>query len=51
MMLDHLGHPGAAAEVTDAIAAVLARTDIRTADLGGRATTVEFTTAVLGALS
>jgi tartrate dehydrogenase/decarboxylase/D-malate dehydrogenase len=50
MMLDHLGHPGAAAEVTDAIAAVLARTDIRTADLGGRATTVEFTTAVLGAL-
>jgi tartrate dehydrogenase/decarboxylase/D-malate dehydrogenase len=47
MMLEHLGHPAAAAEVTAAIAGVLAKTDIRTPDLGGSATTTEFTTAVL----
>jgi tartrate dehydrogenase/decarboxylase/D-malate dehydrogenase len=47
LMLDHLGHPEAAAEVTDAIAAVLAKTDTRTADLGGSATTAEFTAELL----
>ncbi|AXK31672.1 tartrate dehydrogenase [Streptomyces armeniacus] len=47
MMLDHLGHPRAAAEVVGAIAAVLAGTDVRTPDLGGSATTVEFTEALL----
>jgi tartrate dehydrogenase/decarboxylase / D-malate dehydrogenase len=47
LMLDHLGHPEAAAEVTDAIAAVLAASDTRTADLGGSATTAEFTEALL----
>jgi len=47
MMLEHLGHPAAAAEVTAAIAGVLAKTDLRTPDLGGSATTAEFTTAVL----
>jgi tartrate dehydrogenase/decarboxylase/D-malate dehydrogenase len=47
MMLEHLGHPAAAAEVTAAIAGVLAKTDIRTPDLGGSATTTEFTAAVL----
>jgi tartrate dehydrogenase/decarboxylase/D-malate dehydrogenase len=47
MMLDHLGHPAAAAEITNAIAAVLAKTDTRTPDLGGSATTNEFTTALL----
>jgi tartrate dehydrogenase/decarboxylase/D-malate dehydrogenase len=47
LMLDHLGHPEAAAEVTDAIAAVLAKTDTRTADLGGSAGTAEFTAELL----
>lgn len=43
MMLDHIGHPAAARDITDAIASVLAKTDIRTRDLGGTATTAEFT--------
>ncbi|WP_411144288.1 tartrate dehydrogenase [Streptomyces sp. x-80] len=47
MMLDHLGHPEAGKEVTDAIAAVLAKTDVRTPDLGGTATTAEFTDKLL----
>ncbi|MBJ3812724.1 tartrate dehydrogenase [Streptomyces flavofungini] len=47
MMLDHLGHPEAAKDITDAIAAVLAKTDVRTADLGGGATTAEFTDKLL----
>ncbi|WP_033288838.1 tartrate dehydrogenase [Amycolatopsis jejuensis] len=47
MMLDHLGHAEAAAAVEQAIADVLARTPVRTPDLGGTATTAEFTEAVL----
>ncbi|MDA3642889.1 tartrate dehydrogenase [Saccharopolyspora indica] len=47
MLLDHLGHAEAAAEVEQAIAAVLANTAVRTPDLGGTATTREFTSAVL----
>ncbi|HWO64481.1 MAG TPA: tartrate dehydrogenase [Umezawaea sp.] len=47
MMLDHLGHAEAAAEVEAAIAAVLAKTDVRTPDLGGTATTGSFTRALL----
>lgn len=50
LMLDHLGHPEAAKDVTDAIAAVLAKTDVRTPDLGGGATTAEFTDKLLGLL-
>ncbi|MFD5696914.1 tartrate dehydrogenase [Streptomyces lasiicapitis] len=50
MMLDHLGHPEAAKDVTDAIAAVLAKTDVRTPDLGGGATTAEFTDKLLDLL-
>ncbi|MFD9739979.1 tartrate dehydrogenase [Umezawaea sp. NPDC059074] len=50
MMLDHLGHPEAAAEVEAAIATVLATTDVRTPDLGGTATTETFTRALLEAL-
>ncbi|MGI5336115.1 tartrate dehydrogenase [Streptomyces sp. CA-181903] len=50
MMLDHLGHPAAAADITDAIAAVLAETDVRTRDLGGTATTAEFTDRLLALL-
>ncbi|MDQ3790947.1 MAG: tartrate dehydrogenase [Actinomycetota bacterium] len=50
MMLDHLGHPEAASSVMDALADVLARSPIRTRDLGGTASTEEFTKAVLDAL-
>ncbi|XVQ16121.1 isocitrate/isopropylmalate family dehydrogenase [Spirillospora sp. CA-255316] len=51
MMLDHLGHPEAAAGVFDAFASVLATTGARTPDLGGTATTKEFTDLVLQALA
>ncbi|MEU9190782.1 tartrate dehydrogenase [Streptomyces sp. NPDC048484] len=47
MMLDHLGHPEAAKDITDAIATLLAKTDVRTRDLGGSATTSEFTDKLL----
>ncbi|WP_328993082.1 tartrate dehydrogenase [Kribbella sp. NBC_01245] len=50
MMLDHLGHPEAATEITDTIAHTLAKTSLRTADLGGSATTTEFTKAVIDRL-
>jgi len=43
MMLDHLGHPDAATSIVDAITRVLAHSDVRTPDLGGRAGTAEFT--------
>jgi tartrate dehydrogenase/decarboxylase/D-malate dehydrogenase len=47
MMLDHLGHPEAAAEVFDSFASVLAADGPRTRDLGGKASTDEFTQRVL----
>jgi tartrate dehydrogenase/decarboxylase / D-malate dehydrogenase len=47
MMLEHLGHPAAAAEVFDAFTHVLATTPVRTRDLGGTASTKEFTDLVL----
>lgn len=47
LMLDHLGHRDAAKDVTDAIAAVLAKTDVRTPDLGGAASTDAFTDKLL----
>jgi len=47
MMLDHLGHPEAAREVFDSFAHVLATTSARTRDLGGTASTEEFTAQVL----
>ncbi|MGW5527085.1 tartrate dehydrogenase [Streptomyces xanthochromogenes] len=50
LLLDHLGRGEAARDVTDAIAAVLAKTDLRTPDLGGNATTTEFTEGLLGLL-
>ncbi|KUL55351.1 tartrate dehydrogenase [Streptomyces sp. NRRL F-4489] len=50
LMLDHLGHPAAGQDITDAIATVLATTDVRTRDLGGTATTAEFTDTLLGLL-
>jgi tartrate dehydrogenase/decarboxylase / D-malate dehydrogenase len=51
MMLDHLGHPEAAAAVVTAIEAVLADEAARTADLGGRADTVTCGRAVADALA
>ncbi|NEA97635.1 tartrate dehydrogenase [Streptomyces sp. SID13726] len=50
LMLDHLGHPEAARDVDAAIAAVLAGSDVRTRDLGGTATTEEFTEKLLALL-
>ncbi len=50
MMLEHLGHPDAAAAIVDAIAALLAGDGPRTADLGGNATTREVGDAIASAL-
>jgi len=50
MMLDHLGHPGPAGSVVDAIAQVLAQSEVRTPDLGGHAGTAEFTREILSAI-
>jgi tartrate dehydrogenase/decarboxylase / D-malate dehydrogenase len=47
MMLDHLGHPEAAADVVGSFTHVLATTPVRTRDLGGTASTKEFTDLVL----
>ena len=47
MMLDHLGHPEAGAEVLDAVFGVLADSPVRTRDLGGTAGTEEFTREIL----
>ena len=50
MMLDHLGHPRAAADVVAAIEAVLDGGGPRTPDLGGQARTVDLGRAVEDAL-
>jgi tartrate dehydrogenase/decarboxylase / D-malate dehydrogenase len=50
MMLEHLGHPEAAAAIEKAIETVLAKTDIRTRDMGGKANCREMTDAILAAL-
>ncbi len=50
MMLDHLGHAEAAADIVSAIERVLAEPALRTRDLGGRASTVECGKAVAEAL-
>ena len=49
MMLDHLGHPRAGAAVVTSLEHVLAETDVRTPDLGGKSTTREVADAVLEA--
>jgi tartrate dehydrogenase/decarboxylase/D-malate dehydrogenase len=51
MMLDHLGHPEAGAEVVDSFASVLAADGPRTPDLGGTASTEEFTLLVLDGIA
>ena len=50
MMLDHLGHPAAAADIVTAMAATLAEPHTRTRDLGGTASTREATEALVDAL-
>ena len=46
MMLDYMGEGAAAARIRDALGRVLARGAVRTRDLGGTATTTEFTDAI-----
>jgi isocitrate dehydrogenase (NAD+) len=48
MMLDHLGERDAAQRVRDAVVATIRDDGIRTGDLGGKATTMEFATHVAG---
>ena len=50
MMLDHLGHPEAAAEIVAAIERVLAEPALRTRDLGGQADTETCGKAIADAL-
>jgi tartrate dehydrogenase/decarboxylase / D-malate dehydrogenase len=47
LMLDHLGHPDAAADVVAAMERALAEPGTRTADLGGTASTAEVTEALV----
>lgn len=50
MMLDHLGCPRAAGAIRQAVADVLRAGQVRTPDLGGRASTADMADAVLAAL-
>jgi isocitrate dehydrogenase (NAD+) len=46
MMLDHLGEQAHAARIRDALGRVLTAGQVRTRDLGGTASTTEFTEAI-----
>lgn len=48
MMLDHLEHPDAAQAIVDAIEVVLRDSDVKTPDMGGKATTSELADAIAG---
>jgi len=50
MMLDHIGERAAAARVERAVHVVLEKGEVRTGDLGGRATTRQITDAILAEL-
>ena len=50
MMLDHLGHPEAAAAILRAIETILERPDLRTRDMGGSADTVTCGSAIAEAV-
>ena len=50
IMLDHIGEPDAARRIDAALAYVLSKTPVRTRDLGGTASTTEFTAAVCEAV-
>jgi isocitrate dehydrogenase (NAD+) len=47
MMLDHMGHPAMATRLRSAMDATLNQDKIRTGDLGGKASTNEFTAALI----
>lgn len=51
LMLDHLGHPAAAADVMAAVETTLANPETRTGDLGGRAKTAQVTDALVAQLA
>jgi isocitrate dehydrogenase (NAD+) len=51
MLLRHIGEPGAAEAVDLAVDNVLARGKVRTADLGGRSSTMEVADAIASALT
>jgi tartrate dehydrogenase/decarboxylase / D-malate dehydrogenase len=51
MMLEHIGEPGAAAKLMNAIEKVTANPALHTRDLGGEATTMQVTAAICGALN
>ncbi len=50
MMLEHLGHPEAAAEIVAAIERVLKESDVKTPDMGGKADTKALGQAIVDAL-
>jgi tartrate dehydrogenase/decarboxylase / D-malate dehydrogenase len=50
MMLDHLGHPEAAAAIITAIETVLRDSDVKTPDMGGKATTQQLGAEIVAAL-
>ncbi len=50
MMVGHLGHPDAEARILGAIEKVLTSGDVKTPDLGGKATTAQMTAAVRAAM-
>jgi isocitrate dehydrogenase (NAD+) len=50
MMLDHVGHTDKGKRIRDAVDAVLMKDNVRTGDLGGRASTREFTKAIISRL-
>jgi len=50
MMLDHLGHSEAAADILSAIETVIRESDVKTPDMGGKATTREMGRELLEAL-
>jgi isocitrate dehydrogenase (NAD+) len=50
MMLDHVGHQDKATRIRDALDKVLCEDKIRTGDLGGKASTKEFTRAIVSRL-
>jgi tartrate dehydrogenase/decarboxylase/D-malate dehydrogenase len=50
LMLEHLGEHEAAAAIVESMTNVLAESDTRTPDLGGTATTAEFTSTIAAAI-
>ena len=50
MMLEHLGEGQAAADITKAIESVIRESDVKTPDMGGKATTSELGQAIVDAL-